>query len=380
MDYAKYDDIRPYSDAEAVAAFSRIGRNPSLPAISKYLFPQNGFWYLSQQIRACQSVDEFQKGVIAKVVEAIVDNSSYGFSYSGTEHLKGLEGKKFLVISNHRDIVLDPALIDYMFYKEGKELLDLCIGNNLIDNGFINDLMRSNRMVIVHRGISSKELYESSLHLSGYIRDVITSGNSSVWVAQKQGRAKDGIDRTSPTILKMLSLSGSGDFVEDFDALTIVPMCLSYEYESCDYLKTRELFLSMGGEYVKRRGEDTMSILSGIRQQKGGIHLEICKPISREELAVIAQLPHNERYNALSALIDSRIRPAYKLWKTNYIAADLLAGNRAHQGSIYDSLDLASFEDYTRLRLAKIGRRLDKHRDALRDIFRHIYANPLSNR
>lgn len=377
MDLSKYDDIRPYDDAEAVAALRRVSKRPETAAISKYLFPQNHFWYLGQMLRSCVGVDDFQRKVMSRCVEAVIDNSSYGFGFDGQDNLKSLEGRRFLAISNHRDIVMDPALIEYTLYKAGEELVQLCVGNNLVSNGLINDIMRSNRMIAVKRGISSRELYDASVHLSSYIREAVAGGESSVWIAQKEGRAKDGIDRTSTSVLKMLSLSGTGDFAEDFDALRLVPMSISYEYESCDYLKARELYLSRGQEpYVKKRGEDTRSITTGVKQQKGGIHLSIGRPVGRDELDTIAQRPVPQRFRALAGLLDKRISDGYKLWKTNFMGFDLMTGGDSYLGVLYDRSDLAAFRAYTERQLDKIEERLD--RDALREIFWHIYGNPVN--
>ena len=238
---SEYESIRPYSESEAVEAFSRIARHPALPAICKYLFPKQPVNYLSSLMGKVHSIEEFQDVVMGEVVSSVLLKTSEGFTYSGMENILKLKGRKFLAISNHRDIVLDPALILYSMHDSGLPYAELCVGSNLLQGKLIEDLMRSNRMIKVIRGITARELYLSSQLLSKYIRESITSGTSSVWIAQREGRAKDGLDITEQGLLKMFDLSGSGDFVRDFSELNIIPVSISYEIESCDARKAREL-------------------------------------------------------------------------------------------------------------------------------------------
>ncbi|MBO6239208.1 MAG: 1-acyl-sn-glycerol-3-phosphate acyltransferase, partial [Bacteroidales bacterium] len=278
MSLNEFGDIRPYTDAEAVEALGRVSRHPMTPVISKYLFPDLPATTMSHMLRGIGSVDQFQEEIMYAVVEAIIAKTSAGVTWGGAEYLKGLGDKKFLIISNHRDIVLDPALIQYMLKQEGLATTEICVGSNLLGSPLVEDLMRSNRMIKVIRGIGARELYESSQRLSRYIRGSITSGRASIWIAQREGRTKDGFDVTEQGILKMLEMSGEGDFEADFSALDIVPLSISYEYESCDARKAREVLLRREGPYVKKEKEDLHSILTGIRQQKGHIHLQIGEP------------------------------------------------------------------------------------------------------
>jgi hypothetical protein len=290
-----------------------------------------------------------------------------------SEHFRG---KRFLAMSNHRDIVIDPALICYTLRMHGIYELELCVGSNLLQPGLVEDLLRSNRMIKVIRGISGREMYLSSQILSKYIRLSITSGNSCVWIAQREGRTKDGLDMTEQGLLKMFDMSGEGSFEENFKELNIVPMSISYEYEPCDSRKAREtLIRRLTGTYRKRDNEDTHSIMTGIRQHKGHIHLAIGKPLTDEEMAEAASHTGNDRYKIIRAMYSKRIIQGYKLWKTNYMGYDLMNGHTAHMGIKYLPSDLEAFKKYTEHKLSKIERRYD--RDALRDIFWHIYGNPV---
>ena len=371
-----YGEIRPYTDAEAVEALGRVSRHPMTPIISKYLFPDLPASTLSYMLRGIGSIDQFQDVVMYAVVEAILAKTSSGFTWSGEENLKGLEGQRFLAVSNHRDIVLDPALIQYALSRIGLPFTEICVGSNLLSGQLVEDLMRSNRMIKVIRGIGARELYLSSQRLSHYIRESITTNRSSIWIAQREGRTKNGLDTTEQGLLKMFDLSGEGSFDQNFKELHIVPMSISYEYESCDSRKAREVLLRREGPYVKKPKEDLHSILTGIRQQKGHIHLTIGEPLTAEEIAVASRADKNERYQIIRHTLDHRITGGYKLWKTNYMAHDLLYRKIQYaEAGMYSLKDLFEFEKYLRHKLGKLEIRLD-HKE-LRKIMLGIYAGPV---
>ncbi len=300
------------------------------------------------------------------------------FSYDGISNITEFKGK-FLAMSNHRDIILDPAIVQLVLLNNGVPMTEICVGSNLIANEFIEALIRSNRMIKVVRGITARELYISSALLSKYIRLKITGGESSVWLAQRQGRTKNGIDITEQGLLKMLDMSGTADFKTNFEELNIIPLSISYEYESCDIAKAREMLISRTQKYVKAPGEDTMSIITGIQQQKGDIHLHIGKPLLPEEIAAAALCDKNDRYQAIRHVLDLRIIDGYKLFKTAYIAYDMLYNtNRFAFMGRYTQEQREEFEAYTAKQLEKVEPELD-HKQ-LRDIFLAIYANPINSK
>ena len=369
----EFASISPYTDEEAVAALRRLSRHPMLPFITKYLFPDQPVNMLGKVLRQVESIDDFQQTVMTKVVSSVVDATSSGFSYEGIENLPK-EGR-YLAISNHRDIILDPALTQWTLSNAGLPMTEICVGSNLLSSRTFEDLLRSNRMIKVIRGISARELYLSSVLLSKYIRQSITSGHSSVWIAQREGRTKNGLDISEQGILKMFDLSGSGEFKNNFRELNMVPMSISYEYEPCDARKARELLIKREtGSYAKKKNEDMHSILTGIRQWKGGIHLSIGKPISDLELIRASWYEKNDRYQAIRRTLDRRIIDGYKLWKTNYMGYDLMTGGTRF-ADMYTPEELEKFKAYTEHKIGKLEKRLD--RDALRDIFWHIYGNPV---
>ena len=371
MSELNFEDIRPYTDAEALVALKRIAESEMVNSISAYLWPGQDPEMARNILRSCKDIDAFQSKIMIPAIEAVLAKSSKGLSFGGIDILKGVEGR-FLAITNHRDIVCDPAFFQYMLFTNGLPFSDICIGSNLLDNKFVEDVMRINRMIKVNRGIAARELYLSSLRLSAYMRQVITSGERSVWIAQKEGRTKNGIDRTSQGVLKMLDMSGEDSFDVNFGALKIVPIAISYEYEPCDILKARELYLSRTSRYIKQPGEDMMSILTGIRQPKGHIHMEAAPLIGDDELREASKRGGNERYQFIMKLMDRRIAEHYKLWKTNYIAADMVEGGSRYAG-LYDAADKEAFGAYLENRLDSVGP--DFERAEMRHLLLGIYAN-----
>ena len=376
MSEIDYASISPYTDQQAVEALHKVARNPMLPVISKFLFPDEPFYSLHKMLKSINSIDEFQEVVMSKMVVADIQRSSSGFTYEGIEHLD--TGKTFLAVSNHRDIILDPALIQWTLFHNKMPLTEICVGSNLLEgNKIVADLLRSNRMIKVIRGISARELYLSSKLLSSYIRSRVASGEASVWVAQREGRTKNGIDLTEQGLLKMFDMSGTKGFKENFMELNITPMSISYEYESCDMKKARELYLSKDRKYVKKRSEDLHSIMTGIKQWKGRIHLNIDTPLTEEEIERASICDKNDRYQYIRHVLDYRIVKLYKLWKTNYMGYDLM--NRTTKySSLYGKDDLEAFKAYTEHKLSKVERNLD--RDALRQLFWEIYGNPVARK
>ena len=280
-------------------------------------------------------------------------------------------------MSNHRDIILDPAIVQVVLMQNNLPTTEICVGDNLLKQKSVELLIRSNRMVKVIRGISARELYLSSQRLSKYIRESITSGRSSVWIAQRQGRTKDGTDITEQGLLKMVDMSGTKDFVENFLEVNILPLSISYEYEPCDIMKARELLISRSQKYVKREMEDLESIILGIKQPKGHVHLNIDAPITREEIEEAAQFDKNERYAKMRYAVDRRVIQGYKLWKTNYMAYDWVNATTMYADH-YDAADMEAFREYIAGQLKLVETTLDQAE--LQDILLHIYSNPVANK
>ena len=373
VDLSEFESISPYTDEEAVEALGKVAENPVISEVSQYFFPDESPDFLKKLLKSVKGIDDFQIMVMSKVVEWVLDHTAHIFSYDGVSNIDRNRGK-FLALSNHRDIILDPAITQLVLYRNGIPMTEIAVGDNLISNKFIEYLIRSNRMIKVVRGISARELYLSSQMLSKYIRLNITEQKSSIWLAQRQGRTKDGLDITEQGLLKMLDMSGTSDFRKNFEELNIIPMSISYEIEPCDVLKARELLISRTQKYVKAPGEDLNSILTGIKQQKGNIHLNIGKPLTSEEIAVASLCDKNDRYQLIRHAVDLRVIEGYRLWKTNYLAYDIVNKTTKYSDK-YTVSDIDWFTDYMEHQLDTVEKELD--RAALKDIFLHIYANPV---
>lgn len=370
MDLTKFDDIRPYNDSEVHPALERIVANPLFVNIANYIFPGQDVLMFGNLLLSCNSKEDFQVKVMSGIVKKILKDTTSGLTYGGLQYFDG--NRKYLIVSNHRDIVLDSAIIQLIIHEYGVQTTEIAVGDNLITSSFIEDICRSNKMIKVVRSTSPREVYTTSKILSEYIRYNVSSQESSVWIAQRNGRTKDGADVTEQGLLKMFDMSGSGDFVKDFTELHILPTSISYEFEPCDIQKAMELYISRRQKYVKAEGEDLSSILTGIVQPKGRVHIEFNAPVSGEEVAAAAELDKNERFKALGTCMDNRIVANYKLWPNNYIAYDLLNSTDEYANE-YTQQEKETFVQYMEQKMAKV----EADKDELREIFLSIYANPV---
>lgn len=372
IDLSEFESISPYTDEEAAEALSKLAEFPLLSQVSQQFFPEEDPDFLKVILKKIKTIDEFQVLVMQKFVRWVIEHTAKNFSYDGISNIS--PDKKFLALSNHRDIILDPAITQLILYNNGIPMTEIAVGDNLITNKTIEYLIRSNRMIKVVRGISARELYLSSQLLSKYIRLNITEQRSSIWLAQRQGRTKNGYDITEQGLLKMLDMSGKADFQTNFEELNIIPMSISYEYEPCDILKAREMVISRKRKYVKAEGEDFNSIVTGIMQQKGNIHMNIGTQLTSEEIAQAALCDKNDRYQLIRHAVDQRVVEGYKLWKNNYIAYDI--ANQSYKYShLYDQADQEQFISYMQHQLDTIEPEVN--REDLRRIFIDIYANPV---
>lgn len=373
MEETVFDDLRPFRDEEIPAALDRIVSNPHFRALAAYLYPTQSVEYLQQEFRKIESVRQFQLQVMDSAIKAIVKKTTTGFTCSGLERLS--PDKSYLFVSNHRDIFLDSALLQIALVAQGLQTSEITFGSNLMQDDFIVDIGKCNKMFKVIRGGNPRDFYRNSVHLSRYIRYTLLHKRESVWIAQRNGRTKDGHDATDQGLIKMFALSGESDIVENLLQLNIVPIAVSYQYETCDNLKARELYLSRECKYLKAPGEDMHSIMAGITEPKGGVHFEITPPLEYKELRQLNSGEKNEVVQGVARLIDKRIYKGYKLWNTNYIAYDML-------NNTFDYTDQYTVQEYRDF-AARMHRRLEcfegDHVD-LMNIFLKIYANPVQNR
>ena len=375
IDLSEFKTISPYSDEEASIALGKVADHPLVSQFSLKFFPDQSPDFLKGVLKSIKTVDQFQELVMSRFVEWVLEHTVDNFTCEGISNID--PQKRFLALSNHRDIIFDPAIVQLVLFKNNIPLTEIAVGDNLISGPAVEYLLRSNRMITVVRGISARELYISSQMLSKYIRLNITNQRSSIWLAQRQGRTKNGYDLTEQGLLKMLDMSGGDDFQKNFEELNITPITISYEYEPCDILKARELVISRDQKYVKAEGEDMNSIMVGIMQPKGNVHLQIAEPLTAAEIAQAAACDKNERYQVIRQAIDNRVVAGYKLWKTNYVAYDILNQTDKY-AQMYETADVEKFVAYMNRQLATVEPELDQ--EALKTTFLEIYANPVVNK
>ncbi|MFC2454757.1 MAG: 1-acyl-sn-glycerol-3-phosphate acyltransferase, partial [Segatella salivae] len=335
MNKDQFEDIRPYKAEEIPAAMERIANSSSFPLLASYVYPNEPIEAVKERIRNYKTVKAFQTETMRMVNQRVIEHSISAFSCSGLDKLSPNE--HYLFVSNHRDIMLDSSLLQYYLVTKGFDTTEITFGANLMMNQLVVDIGKSNKMFKVERPSNNiKDFYRSSKHLSEYIRYVITEKGQSVWIAQRNGRTKDGNDATDQGIIKMFCMSCPEDKIKAIDQLHIVPVAVSYEWEPCDILKTLEVYESQFSKYTKKPGEDLNSILTGITQEKGRVHFELCDPIAYAELSKFENLTNNEYHKAVARLLDSRINKAYRLYPNNYVAYDLRYGTTKYRDCYTD--------------------------------------------
>lgn len=374
MEYPSiFDDIRPYDEHEVVQAMQDIAMDRTFPVLSKFVFPNLSFDEVKSLFSSLKSIDDFQSKVMYQANKQIMARSITEMTVGGMEKLD--TNKRYLFVSNHRDIMLDASLLQNSLKDYGHQTAQITFGANLMRGDLVVNIGKSNKMFRVERGGNMKAFYESSKHLSDYIRYVITERNESVWIAQRNGRTKNGDDRTDQGIIKMFCMSKKEDKISALTDLNIVPVSVSYEWEPCDILKAMELYVSTIKTYVKTQNEDLHSILTGILQTKGRVHFEICEPIREEELLVFKDLTNGDYHKQVAKLLDSRIHNAYRLYPNNYIAYDKRFGGSKYKDH-YTDIEKELFEQHVNV----LDTYPEYDKEQLEEILLDIYSNPVVNR
>ena len=316
-----YDDIRPCTDAELPAAMQRIAQQSVLPQIIKFVYPDSDIQQEIARLRAIESIHDFQSTFMNDAIKRIIASTTDDFTYSGLNRLR--RGGNYLFVSNHRDITLDAFLLQHLLLELKGDTSYIVFGDNLLAMPAAADLFRCNKLISMSRGGSPRAFYNSLHHLSEYIHQLVVEERHSVWIAQKNGRAKDGLDTTAPAIVKMLSLGSTKPPQEALADLHIVPMSISYEWDPCDTMKANELHLSSKGHYTKAPDEDFTSVVTGIVGHKGRVHLNIGAPLTPAELQ---PADGEDIFEHVASVLDSRIQHGYKLMPSNFAAYDLFNG------------------------------------------------------
>ncbi|MCI6492206.1 MAG: 1-acyl-sn-glycerol-3-phosphate acyltransferase, partial [Bacteroidales bacterium] len=319
------------------------------------------------------TIADFQRKVMFHANERIIAQSITEFTFDGMENIENT--RNYVYLSNHRDIMLDASLLQNALIMNGLDTTEITFGANLMQGQLVIDIGKSNKMFRVERpGGSIREFYKASMHLSDYIRHTIVEKKQSVWIAQRNGRTKDGTDRTDQGIINMFRMSSEGKSTS-LSQLNLLPVSVSYEWEPCDILKTLELYAKRQGPYIKKPGEDLNSILTGILQPKGRVHFHICEPISELDMEPYNSLSSNDFNKKVASLVDQRICSTYKLWSNNYIAHDMLSGSSDY-ASEYDESSKAEFLKH----LSALDRYENEcNVEELKHIMLGIYASPVDS-
>lgn len=369
----KFDAIRPYYDAEVNEAIHKVVHHPMMKALMDFTFPDVPDEEWKEQLKRTHSIRDFQCNFIYQSVRKVLERSSDGLSTSGFEKLE--KNTSYLFISNHRDIILDTSLLNTSLFEHGMVMTASAIGDNLVKKTFLLMLSKLNRNFLVQRGLSPRELLMSSKLMSEYIGQLLLRENRSVWIAQREGRTKDGNDMTQQGVLKMIGMgSDEADLMDYFRKLKIVPVSISYEYDPTDALKMPQLLAEANNEkYIKEKNEDFMTLLSGIMGQKKRIHIHVGDVLDTEIDAIKANFDSsNKQIQALAQAIDDSILRSYKLWPTNFIAYDLI-NNTNQFADRYTEEEKALFE-------RRLEIRIDESNPVALQGFLAMYANPVVNK
>lgn len=367
----EFDSIRPYYDSEVPAAAERLCQSEAFLDLFKQLFKLDKAPIIAM-LKKIKTKDQFQQHLFGPIVRKLMDMTTDGVTIEGIELIDNNASYTFM--SNHRDIILDSAILNVLLREHGAKYTRPAIGSNLLINDWVTDFVKLDSCFVVERDITVREMISSSSLRSQYIRETIQENEYSVWIAEKEGRTKNGDDRVQQALLKMLKISGPANFAENFKELHLMPLAISYEWEPCDALKTQELYTRSVGEYTKTPEADMNSMITGLKDYKGRIHFHMDQ-LKDAELDEIDNLPsNNDKIEALANLIDSKIHKNYKLWPNNYIAYDLL--HSVNKFNKYYTPE--EKENFIRVMTQKIDK-LEGNVSLLNNIFLEIYANPVKN-
>lgn len=366
-----FDDIRPYNESEAPAAYLRLMEDKRFQDAIVKCLPNYTIDDFRRDFEKFHSVYDVQVDFDKRFIDVFISQFTKGVTFKGVENVD--PQKAYLYIANHRDITFDSALLQYYFFLEKRNTTKIAIGDNLIATPVLGDVARLNKMFLVKRSGSLREKLADYKHLSAYIQYSIFQENESVWIAQRDGRTKDGFDYTKQGLVKMVSMGHDKDLIETLRRLQIVPLTISYEYEPCDALKARELALSENGQhYQKYPGEDFDSIKHGIFDQKGRVSLVIGTPIDKELDEIPEDINNNDKLYHVCQLIDHQIYQNYKLYANNYIANDVInQSERYHQ--FYTEEEKEQFMEYLH-RKAKVR---DVSEEKMLHYLLKIYSTPV---
>ena len=372
-----FDDSRPLNNNEVKDAIEALVTNEDFERAFRYIKPDVNWKEFSETMRSFKTKEDFKSKLAYEAVMMVANKTTFSLTISGRSRLPK-DKKPCTFISNHRDIVLDASFLNVMLYDVGYGMTQVAIGDNLMIRPWIETLVRLNNSFIVKRGVSVRQMLDVSRTLSAYIRHTINETKESIWIAQREGRAKDSNDRTQGSVLKMLNMSGDKDIVSNIMDLNIFPVAISYEYDPCDFLKAKEFQMKRDDpNYVKSQRDDLLSMETGILNNKGRVHFTLTQPINDQLAALDKDMEKNELIATIANIIDKEIYKHYRFYPCNYVAYDMLTGTKRFSSN-YGLRDKKHFEEYLQGQLDKIVLP-NKDEAFLRTKILEMYTNPLKN-
>ena len=371
----EFDEIRPYLDEELPQIYEELIADPAFVKIVGGVLPFP-FEVIAERMRACKTKLEFQKGFCYRFLRGLADSSTQGV----TSNLDTLKDSTcaYTFISNHRDIILDSGFLSVLLVENGLDTVEIAIGDNLLIYPWIKKLVRINKSFIVQRALTMRQMLESSARMSRYMHYTINEKNQSIWIAQREGRAKDSNDRTQDSVLKMLAMGGEGDLLDRLLEMNIVPLSISYEYDPCDYLKAKEFQLKRDVlDFKKSTADDLKNMETGMFGFKGRVHFHVAPCINDQLRKLDRSMSKQDLFTSVSSIIDRGIHANYRFYPGNYVAHDLL-NYSTRFANRYTKEDKERFETYLAQQIEKIDI-ADKDVGYLRHMLLLMYANPLTN-
>ena len=376
---AQFEDIAPFEDGNFKQHLKDLVGDAGFQHAVKYIMPDVPYDEFCKELLDCEVIDDFQRKKVGVFLEMLASRTSSGITADGISNITSTTSYTYL--SNHRDIVLDASFLNLCFIRRGMPITQIAIGNNLLIYDWIRELVRINRSFIVKRDAKRLQALEVAKQLSSYIHYVIRDRHESIWIAQREGRAKDSNDRTQDSLLKMLSMGGEGSTIDSLSEINILPVTISYEYDPNDYLKVREFLMKRRDpDFKKSQRDDLFSMETGLLQHKGRIHFQFNKPLN-ESLKDIPVMNRLDAIKFVRDIIDREIHAGYKIFPVNYIAYDQLYKSDRFRDR-YSDEDLEAVNRYFDEQLSKVqvGETTEEEKLFMKDMLLSMYANPLQNK
>ena len=377
----EFADVCPFNDSEFQEQMSKLVKEPMFKSVVEYAMLGVNYDVFVKKLLSIKGKDDFQMEIMKPYLEMLAAKTTDGVTLGGEQNYE--TDKNYTFISNHRDIVLDASFLNMCLVGVDLPTTEVAIGNNLLIYDWISILVRLNKSFIVKRDLTSHKRLEGAKQLSNYVHFAITQKNESVWIAQREGRAKDSDDRTQESLLKMLGLGGSGGTLYDrLKEINLLPLSISYEYDPNDYLKAKEFLLKKNDpEFKKSQDDDLVSMSTGIMGYKGRVHFEISPCVSLKLEQMSSDMDRAELLTFIRTEIDNSIHKSYKIYPCNYIAYDLVNKTKEYEGIEYSLEEKDTYLKYVECQLDKIDIQVSvEDRNYMREMVYMMYSNPLKNK